>query len=185
MCIRDRWYIEYYNTGNTVLGIMAMIAIQRAIMKILVSVVISRELKHDETNRAWWTGRWYGRGLGGHAFSQPAREYVVKIIEMSMFTADFITAHLLLFALSIPLAVPFVDRLHSTALFWLRPSKQIHAPIYSLRQRAQRRSIVLRYSVVFAFAWIVFLALILVPIIIASTRSDQTKADQCHFCATL
>ncbi|WFC94517.1 1,3-beta-glucan synthase [Malassezia brasiliensis] len=179
------WYIEYYNTGNTVLGIMAMIAIQRAIMKILVSVVISRELKHDETNRAWWTGRWYGRGLGGHAFSQPAREYVVKIIEMSMFTADFITGHLLLFALSIPLAVPFVDRLHSTALFWLRPSKQIHAPIYSLRQRAQRRSIVLRYSVVFAFAWIVFLALILVPIIIASTRNDQTKADLCHFCATL
>ena len=179
------WYIEYYNTANTVLGLLAMIAIQRAIMKILTSVVISRELKHDETNRAWWTGRWYGRGLGGHAFSQPAREYVVKIIEMSMFSADFITAHLLLFALSIPLVVPFADRMHSTALFWLRPSKQIHAPIYSLRQRAQRRSIVLRYSVVFAFAWIVFLALILVPIILASTRSDQEKYSMCRWCATL
>ncbi|WFC97626.1 1,3-beta-glucan synthase [Malassezia yamatoensis] len=179
------WYIEYYNTANTVLGLLAMIAIQRAIMKILISVVISRELKHDETNRAWWTGRWYGRGLGGRVFSQPAREYVVKIIEMSMFSADFISAHLLLFALSLPLAIPFADRLHSTALFWLRPSKQIHAPIYSLRQRAQRRSIVLRYSVVFAIAWVVFLALILIPIILAGTRSAERKAELCHFCATL
>lgn len=179
------WYIEYYNTANTVLGILAMIAIQRAIFKILIALVISRELKHDETNRAWWTGRWYGRGLGGHAFSQPAREYIVKIIEMSLFSADFITAHLLLFALSIPLLVPYVDRFHSTALFWLRPSKQIHAPIYSLRQRAQRRSIVMRYSVVFVFAWVVFLALILVPIIIASTVNANTKDTMCSFCSTL
>ena len=121
MCIRDRflWYIEYWHAGNTVLGLLAMIAIQRAIFKVVVAFVISREFKHDETNRAWWTGRWYGRGLGGHAFSQPLREYIVKIIEMSMFTADFITTHLLLFALSIPLLVPVVDRLHSTALFWL------------------------------------------------------------------
>ena len=180
------WYIEYWHAGNTVLGLLAMIAIQRAIFKVVVAFVISREFKHDETNRAWWTGRWYGRGLGGHAFSQPLREYIVKIIEMSMFTADFITTHLLLFALSIPLLVPMVDRLHSTALFWLRPSKQIHAPIYSLRQRAQRRSIVLRYSIVFAFAWIIFLAVILVPAIISGTNySGDDRAKLCSFCRTL
>ncbi|KAL4401063.1 1,3-beta-D-glucan synthase [Malassezia pachydermatis] len=180
------WYIEYWNTANTVLGLIAMIAVQRAIFKILTALVISREFKHDETNRAWWTGRWYGRGLGGHAFSQPAREYIVKIIEMSHFSADFITAHLLMYALSIPLVVPFVDQLHSTALFWLRPSKQIHAPIYSLRQRAQRRSIVLRYSIVFFFAWIVFLALILVPVIIQATiYAGDKKNSLCSFCQTL
>ena len=104
---------------------------------------------------------------------------------MSQFSADFINAHLLMFALSIPLAVPFIDRIHSTALFWLRPSKQIHAPIYSLRQRAQRRSIVMRYSIVFLFAWIVFLALILVPAIVQAVMSDEDKADACHFCRTL
>ena len=179
------WYIEYWNSANTVLGIVAMIAIQRAIFKFLTGIVISREFKHDETNRAWWTGRWYGRGLGGSAFSQPLREYIVKIIEMSQFSADFINAHLLMFALSIPLAVPFIDRIHSTALFWLRPSKQIHAPIYSLRQRAQRRSIVMRYSIVFLFAWLVFLALILVPAIVQAVMSDEDKADACHFCRTL
>jgi len=179
------WYIEYWNTANTVLGLIAMIAIQRAIFKVITAVAISREFKHDETNRAWWTGRWYGRGLGGHAFSQPAREYIVKIMEMSIFTADFITTHLLMFALSIPLVIPFVDRLHSTALFWLRPSKQIHAPIYSLRQRAQRRSIVLRYTVVFLLAWVIFLALIIVPVVLQATAYGDDKRGLCTFCETL
>ncbi|KAK0567105.1 1,3-beta-D-glucan synthase [Tilletia horrida] len=159
------WYLEQWNTSHAVLAIIAVIAIQRCVFKILIALVISRELKHDETNRAWWTGRWYGRGLGGHAFSQPAREFVVKIIEMSLFAADFVTCHILLFALSIPMAIPFVDKAHSTMLFWLRPSRQIHAPIFSLRQRAQRRSIVIRYSLLFVFSFAVFLALIVLPII--------------------
>jgi 1,3-beta-glucan synthase len=30
--------------------------IQRCVFKILISVFLSREFKHDETNRAWWTG---------------------------------------------------------------------------------------------------------------------------------
>ena len=64
--------------------------------KIFISVFLSREFKHDEANRAWWTGvsvnaysqcstvltfcltlqRWWNRGMGGHAWSQPAREYI-------------------------------------------------------------------------------------------------------------
>lgn len=35
---------------------IASMAIQRAVFKILISCFLSRELKHDETNRAWWTG---------------------------------------------------------------------------------------------------------------------------------
>ena len=31
-------------------------SIQRCIYKILIAVVVSREYKHDEVNRAWWTG---------------------------------------------------------------------------------------------------------------------------------
>lgn len=31
--------------------------IQRAIFKIMIATCLSREFKHDETNRAWWTGR--------------------------------------------------------------------------------------------------------------------------------
>jgi 1,3-beta-glucan synthase len=64
------------------------VSIQRAIQKILIAVFLSREFKHDETNRAWWSGKWYGRGLGNSAMSQPAREFIVKIVEMSLWSSD-------------------------------------------------------------------------------------------------
>jgi 1,3-beta-glucan synthase len=174
------WFLEQWNASHCVLGIMAVVAIQRAIFKILISLVLSRELKHDETNRAWWTGRWYGRGLGGHAFSQPAREFVVKIIEASLFSADFLQAHILLFGLAIPLLIPFMNKIHSMALFWLRPSRQIHAPIFSLRARKQRRSIIIRYGLLFVLAFAVFVCLIAVPAILGSTINFD-----CQICKSL
>lgn len=42
--------------------------------------------------------------------------FVVKLIESSLFAADFLTAHFLLFMLTVPMIIPFVDRLHSTML---------------------------------------------------------------------
>ena len=65
-----------------VLGVIAIILIQPAIQKSLILVFLSSELKHEETNPAWWSGKWYGRGLGSSAFSQRAREFVVKIVGM-------------------------------------------------------------------------------------------------------
>jgi 1,3-beta-glucan synthase len=99
-----------------VLGLIAIIAIQRAIQKILISVFLTREFKHDETNRAWWTGQWYGRGLGTSAMSQPAREFIVKIVEMTLWTNDFLLGHFLLIILTPPTLIPFIDRIHSTML---------------------------------------------------------------------
>lgn len=75
------------------LGLIAVIAVQRCIFKILIAVFLSREFKHDETNRAWWTGVWFNRGLGSHALSQPAREFIVKTIEMGLYSADFVACH--------------------------------------------------------------------------------------------
>ncbi len=143
------------------LGLITIVAIQRAIHKVLISVFLSREFKHDETNRAWWTGKWYGRGLGAHVLSQPAREFIVKIIELSLWSSDFLIGHFLLFMLTPALLFPYVDRLHSillcmyplflswprlysirSLLVWLRPSKQIHAPIFNIKVRKQRRAIV-------------------------------------------
>ena len=98
------------------LGLIAVISIQRAIHKILIAVFLSREFKHDETNRAWWTGRWYGRGLGTHAMSQPAREFVVKIIELSLWSSDLILGHILLFMLTPAVLIPYFDRLHAMML---------------------------------------------------------------------
>ena len=111
-----QWFLEAWNTSHAVLGLICLIHIQRAVHKILISVFLSREFKHDETNRAWWTGRWYGRGLGAHVMSQPAREYIVKIIELSLWSSDLLLGHVLLFMLTPPILVPYFDRLHATLL---------------------------------------------------------------------
>ncbi|RSH95464.1 1,3-beta-D-glucan synthase [Saitozyma podzolica] len=159
------WFLELWNASHAVLGVIAVISVQRCIFKILIAVFLSREFKHDETNRAWWTGVWFNRGLGAHALSQPAREFVVKTIEMGLYSADFIACHLLLFLLTPPLFIPYFDRLHATMLFWLAPSQQIRPPIYSFRQRSQRRKIVFKYSIVYLLVQGAFIALIVVPII--------------------
>jgi 1,3-beta-glucan synthase len=99
-----------------VLGLITIVAIQRAIHKVLISVFLSREFKHDETNRAWWTGKWYNRGFGAHLLSQPAREFIVKIIELSLWSSDFLIGHVLLIMLTPALLVPYIDQLHSILL---------------------------------------------------------------------
>jgi 1,3-beta-glucan synthase len=116
----------------------------------------------DKTNIAWWSGQWSGRGLGMHVMSQPVREFVIKIVELSLWSGDLLLGHFLLFMLTPPILIPYFDRFHSTILcklsyesfakffllihitilVWLRPSKQIRAPLYSLAQKRQRRRIV-------------------------------------------
>jgi 1,3-beta-glucan synthase len=108
--------LERWDASHAVLGIICIVSVQRTIQKILIAVFLTREYKHDETNRAWWTGKWYGRGMGTSAMSQPAREFIVKIVEMSLWANDFLLGHLLLIILSPPLFIPFVNPLHSTML---------------------------------------------------------------------
>jgi len=159
------WFLELWNTAHAVMGVIAVISVQRCIFKILIAVFLSREFKHDETNRAWWTGVWFNRGLGSHVLSQPAREFVVKVIEMGLYSADFIACHALLLLLTPPVLIPYLDQLHSTMLFWLRPSRQIRPPIYSLRQRSQRRKVVIQYTIIYTLFQSVLVALIVLPLI--------------------
>jgi len=158
------WLLEQWDASHAVLGLVCVIAIQRALHKILISVFLSREFKHDETNRAWWTGRWYGRGLGTHAMSQPAREFIVKIIELSLWSSDLLLGHMLLFTLTPFILIPYFDRLHATLLFWLRPSKQIRAPLYSIKQKRQRRWIIIKYGLIYIFVIAIFAVLIALPV---------------------
>ncbi|KAH9951333.1 1,3-beta-glucan synthase [Amylocystis lapponica] len=159
------WFLELWDASHAVLGVISIIGIQRAIQKILIAVFLSREFKHDETNRAWWSGKWYGRGLGNSALSQPARELVVKIVEMSLWTSDFLLGHLLLIVLTPPTLIPFIDRAHSTMMFWLRPSKQIRAPLFSTKQKRQRRWIVVKYTLVYIVVVAGLAALIVLPLV--------------------
>ncbi|KAF9482743.1 1,3-beta-glucan synthase [Pholiota conissans] len=157
------WFLELWDASHAVLGVISIIAIQRTIQKILISVFLTREFKHDETNRAWWTGKWYGRGLGNSAMSQPAREFLVKIVEMSLWGSDFLLGHFLLIILTPPVLIPYANTVHSTMLFWLRPSKQIRAPLFSMKQKRQRRWIVVKYTVIYVFMVALLSALIVLP----------------------
>jgi len=174
------WFLELWDASHAVLGLIAVIAIQRAIHKVLIAVFLSREFKHDETNRAWWTGRWYGRGLGVHVMSQPAREFVVKTIELSLWSSDLLLGHFLLFMMTPPILVPYIDRIHATLLFWLRPSKQIRAPLYSIKQTRHRRWIIVKYGVIYIAMIALFVALIVLPV------AFRTKIQfSCSICDTL
>ncbi len=111
--------LEGFVFSKTLIGMIAVMAIQRFIFKIIVSFTLTREMKTDQSNIAFWTGKWYS--MGWHSVSQPAREFLCKITELSMFAADFILGHFLLFFMLPVILIPQVDKLHSIMLFWLRP----------------------------------------------------------------
>ena len=119
------YFLQSFKFTPTLLGMIAVIAIQRFVLKLIVSLALTREFRADTANIAWWTGKWYA--LGWHTISQPGREYLCKITELSFFAGDFILGHGLLFFLLPALLVPYIDKFHSVMLFWLRP-RYVNAP---------------------------------------------------------
>lgn len=83
-----------------------------------------------------------------------------------MFAADFLLGHFILFLLFLFCLIPYIDRVHSLMLFWLRPSKQIRPQILSIKKSKQRRRIVILYSALFVLISLVLIAAIVVPCIL-------------------
>jgi len=167
------FFLEGFDFIKTLLGIIAASAIQRFIYKLIISLTLTREFKTDTSNIAFWTGKWYS--MGWHSFSQPAREYVCKITELGMFAGDFVLGHMLLFAMLPVIAIPQIDKVHSVMLFWLRPSRQIRPPIYSMKQSKLRRRRVWRFAILYFVILIVFLALLIGPIVAGKFITNLTK----------
>jgi 1,3-beta-glucan synthase len=155
--------LESFNFSRTLAGLIAMIALQRFLFKVIVALTLTREMKTDQSNIAFWTGKWYS--MGWHSMSQPAREFLCKITELSMFAADFILGHWLLFMMLPLIVIPKIDMVHSMMLFWLKPSQQIRPPIYSMKQSKLRRRRVIRYSILYFVLLVVFIGLIVGPIV--------------------
>ncbi|GAB7361321.1 hypothetical protein MBLNU230_g1377t1 [Neophaeotheca triangularis] len=160
------YLLQSWNFTKTLLGMIAAIAIQRFVYKLIVVLALTREFRADTSNIAWWTGKWYT--MGWHSVSQPGREFLCKITEMGFFAADFCLGHLLLFFMIPVLLIPYVDKFHSVMLFWLRPSRQIRPPIYSLKQSKLRRRRVIRYAILFFTMFILFLVLVAGPVIVSN-----------------
>ncbi|KAI9743305.1 MAG: 1,3-beta-D-glucan synthase [Claussenomyces sp. TS43310] len=168
------FFLEGFDFIKTLLGMIAAAAIQRFILKLIIALALTRELKTDAANIAFWTGKWYS--MGWHSVSQPAREYLCKITELCMFAGDFVLCHFILFSMLPVILIPQVDKLHSIMLFWLRPSRQIRPPIYSMKQSKLRRRRVWRFAVVYFAILILFLVLIVGPIVAQKTINNLTKS---------
>ncbi|KAL4934026.1 1,3-beta-glucan synthase component-domain-containing protein [Aspergillus undulatus] len=170
------FFLEYWSWPRCVLGMIAMAAIQRFVYKLIISLALTREFKHDQSNIAWWTGKWYN--MGWHSMSQPGREFLCKITELGYFAADFVIGHLLLFIMLPALCIPFIDKFHSVILFWLRPSRQIRPPIYSLKQSKLRKRRVVRFAIMYFAMLVLFLVLLIAPLIV---RTMDIGIDESSF----
>jgi len=167
------FFMEAWSFARTLLGMIAVIAIQRFVFKVIIGLALTREFKADTSNIAWWTGKWYT--MGWHTVSQPGREFLCKVTELGYFAADFILGHVLLFLMLPPLLVPYIDKFHSVMLFWLRPSRQIRPPIYSIKQTKLRKRRVIRYSILYFILLVVFVGLIAGPL--AAQPKIKTPSD--------
>lgn len=167
------WVLEGFNFARMLLGVATMVYIQRLLFKFLTVAFLTREFKHDKANTAFWTGKWYGSGMGYMAFTQPAREFCAKIIEMSEFAGDFVLAHIILFCQLPILCIPLIDRWHSTMLFWLKPSKLIRPPIYSLKQARLRKRMVRKYCTLYFAVLVLFVIIIAAPAAASSHVSES------------
>ncbi|KAI9833809.1 MAG: 1,3-beta-D-glucan synthase [Phylliscum demangeonii] len=157
------FFLEGWSVSKALLGMIAVSAIQRFIFKLIIALALTREFKTDSSNIAWWTGKWYS--MGWHSVSQPGREFLCKITELGMFAADFILGHVVLFIMLPVILIPYVDKFHSVMLFWLRPSRQIRPPIYSLKQSKLRKRRVIRFAMLYFFLLIIFVALLVGPLV--------------------
>lgn len=166
------WVLEGFVFARMLLGVITMIYIQRLLFKFLTLCFLTREFKNDKANTAFWTGKWYGSGLGYMAWTQPAREFCAKTIEMSEFAGDFILAHVILFCQLPILCIPLIDRWHSTMLFWLKPSRLIRPPIYSLKQARLRKRMVRKYCTLY-FAVLILFIIIVGPAVGSSAAPED------------
>jgi len=168
--------LEGFVFTKALLGMIAAAAIQRFIYKLIISLTLTREFKSDTSNIAFWTGKWYS--MGWHSVSQPAREFLCKITELGMFAGDFVLGHILLFIMLPVIAIPHVDKAHSVMLFWLRPSRQIRPPIYSMKQSKLRKRRVWRYAILYFVLLVLFLALLVGPIVAGSKIVSASLTDK-------
>ncbi|CDK28543.1 unnamed protein product [Kuraishia capsulata CBS 1993] len=164
------WVLEGWDFSRALCAFICCVCIQQLLFRSVVVLLLTRELKQDSVNRAWWSGNWAKAGIGIFVISQPFRELLVKTIEMSLFAADFTLGHALLFCLSPILFVPWIDSLHTRLLFWMKNTGPLRGRIYSPKKTRLRRKRVRLHAMLFFTILAVFIALVLVPVIVGHTK---------------
>lgn len=55
-------FLEGFSFAKSCLGMIVVIAIQRWFYKLIICLALTREFKSDQSNLAFWSGKWYGLG---------------------------------------------------------------------------------------------------------------------------
>lgn len=157
------WILEGFSFTRALILFTASVFNMRVLFQASKLFLLSRELKEDNANRAWWSGSWIS--LGKFVFTQPLREFIVKVSEMSLFTADFIIGHLIMMTLTPALLIPYVDHWHSCLIMWIKPSKVLKNPIRTISLVRSRKRAATRYAILYLLMICFFIALLVAPII--------------------
>ncbi|OWB72341.1 hypothetical protein B5S31_g2048 [[Candida] boidinii] len=119
-----------WEIGITILGMCCCIILQKLFFSIVFTLFVSKEYRRKDMNTVWWSGNWLGEGIGLHIISQPFREFICKLSEMSWFAYDFLWGHLMQLFLSLFLLIPYIDTWHSYFLLWIDIKKQLKPITY-------------------------------------------------------
>ncbi|CCE61633.1 hypothetical protein TPHA_0A05590 [Tetrapisispora phaffii CBS 4417] len=169
--------LEGFNISRSLILLVTSLNLTIFIFKMITIFLLSREYKNNKSSIAWWTGKWYGTGIGWWIFLQPTREFVVKIMESTYFAADFYLGHLLLYLQTPILFIPFIDYWHSMILFWLTPGYLISNKIFlNTKETKIRKAIIRKYFLLYFLLFGILLLAILAPILITKIIPEQVSA---------
>lgn len=167
------WVLESWVFTRTLILLITSINLQLLLFRMVTLFCLTREFKSDKSHQAWWSGRWYRTGLGWNIVLQPMREYVVKVMESSYFSADFFLGHFLMYFQTPLLFIPFIDYWHSIILFWLKPRHVIWGKKFRTKKQISLRSTLIRkYFIIYATILVTMLALLLIPFLADRYVSD-------------
>lgn len=165
------WILEGFNFVRTLILFTASIFLQRIIFQAGKLLFLTREMKEDKSNRAWWSGKWII--LGKYAFTQPLREFIVKIGEMSLFSCDFFIGHCILISLTPLLFFPYIDHWHSSMIMWISPTSKLRGEIFSKSKEKKRKYEATKYALLYFAIIIFFITILGVPIIVSKHFEDN------------
>lgn len=160
------WFFQGWDFSRTILGMALSVSIQGWFLRTMIACFVSREFRHDRSNKAWWSGKWFTSGLGWKILTQPFREFICKTSELSFFVNDLVIGHFILFLQFPLLFVPYIDKWHTLMLFWLKPSSQLRPRLLSKKQRRKVRVSVQFYFCVFVIMLMLFSAVIIGPLVL-------------------
>lgn len=160
------WVLQNLDIPRTLLGIACMVLIQRIVLRLLNAMMLTREFRHGKSNQAWWSGKWVTADLGWLTFTQPLREFICKISELTYFTLDVVVGHTI-FYMQLPILIcPFADTWHSFMLLWVKPGSQMRRQLLSKKQRSKQRITVFWTALLFLVVLLLFVGLVVAPIIV-------------------